>query len=113
MAMFPVGERLSVAVFGGPSLFRLNRGLVDDVRYNHQYPYDSATFTAAQTSDASASQLGFNAGADVGYFFARNVGVGAMIRFTGANVDFDAPDGNTVAVDTGGLQAGAGLRLRF
>jgi hypothetical protein len=36
-----------------------------------------------------------------------------VIRFTGANVDFDAPDGNTVAVDTGGLQAGTGLRLRF
>jgi hypothetical protein len=113
MAMLPVGQRLSVVVFGGPSFFRITRGLVDDVQYDDQYPYDSATFTAAGTSDTSATKLGFNAGADVGYFFARNVGVGGVIRFSGATVNLDASNGNTVAVDAGGFQAGAGLRLRF
>lgn len=113
MAILPVGERLSVAVFGGPSLFQVKRGLVDDVRYNDQYPYDSATFASAETSNASASKLGFNAGVDIGYFFSRSVGVGGLIRFSGATVDFDAPDGNTQPIDAGGLQAGAGLRLRF
>jgi len=113
MAMLPVGQRLSVVVFGGPSLFRITRGLIDDVQYDDQYPYDSATFTAAGTSNTSATKLGFHAGADVGYFFARNVGVGGVIRFSGATMNLDTSDGNTVAVDAGGFQAGAGLRLRF
>ena len=113
MAILPVGERLSVAVFGGPSLFKVKRALVDEVRYNDQYPYDSATFASAETSDASASKAGFNAGADVGYFFGRNVGIGGVIRFSGAKVKFDTSGGNTLAVDAGGFQAGAGLRLRF
>ena len=113
MAMLPVGQRLSVVVFGGPSLFRITRGLIDDVQYDDRYPYDSATFTAAGTSDTSATKLGFHAGADVGYFFARNVGVGGVIRFSGATMNLDTSDGNTVAVDAGGLQGGAGLRLRF
>jgi hypothetical protein len=113
MAMLPVGQRLSVVVFGGPSFFRMSRGLVADVQYDDRYPYDSATFAGAGTSDASARKLGFNTGADVGYFFASNVGVGGVIRFSGATVNLDAQDGTTVAVDAGGFQAGAGLRLRF
>ena len=113
MAMLPVGQRVSVVVFGGPSFFRINRGLVADVQYDDQYPYDTATFTAAGTSNASAWKLGFNTGADVGYFFTPNAGVGGVVRFSGATVDLDAPDGTTVPVDAGGLQAGAGVRLRF
>jgi hypothetical protein len=36
-----------------------------------------------------------------------------VIRFSRASVDFASIDGETLAVDAGGVQAGAGLRLRF
>ena len=113
MAIVPTGERLSVAVFAGPSFFSVKQELVQKLQYSQQYPYDTATFSGADTSTPSESTIGFNAGADVGYFFARNVGIGGVIRFSRASVDFTSIDGETLAADAGGVQAGAGLRLRF
>ena len=113
MAIVPGGERLSLAVFAGPSFFNVKQGLVQKLQYSQQYPYDAATFSGADTGTPSESTIGFNAGADVGYFFARNVGIGGVIRFSRASADFTSIDGETLAVDAGGVQAGAGLRLRF
>ena len=90
-----------------------NKGSFRSCRYSQQYPYDTATFSGVDTSTPSESTIGFNVGADVGYFFARNVGIGGVIRFSRASADFTSIDGETLAVDAGGVQAGAGLRLRF
>jgi opacity protein-like surface antigen len=113
MAIVPAGDRLSLAVFAGPSFFNVKQAIVRRLQYSQQYPYDAATFSGVDTDTPSESAIGFNAGADVGYFFARNVGIGGVIRFTRASVDFTSIDGETVPVDAGGVQAGAGLRLRF
>jgi|RhiMethySRZTD1v2_1073278.scaffolds.fasta_scaffold507100_1 opacity protein-like surface antigen len=113
MAIVPGGERLSLAVFAGPSFFDVKQAIVQRLQYSQQYPYDTATFSGVETDTPSESTIGFNAGADVGYFFSRNVGIGGVIRFTRASVDFTSIDGQTVSVDAGGVQAGAGLRLRF
>jgi opacity protein-like surface antigen len=113
MAIVPGGERLSLAVFAGPSFFNVKQAIVQRLQYSQQYPYDTATFSGVETDTPSESTIGFNAGADVGYFFSRNVGIGGVIRFTHASVDFTSIDGQTLSVDAGGVQAGAGLRLRF
>jgi opacity protein-like surface antigen len=113
MAIVPGGERFSLAVFAGPSFFNVKQAIVQRLQYAQQYPYDTATFSGVDTDTPSESTIGFNAGADVGYFFARNVGIGGVIRFTRASVDFTSSDGETLEVDAGGVQAGAGLRLRF
>ena len=113
MAFVPVGERFSVALFAGPSFFNVKQGLVQRIQFAQQYPYDTATFSGADTQTPSESAIGFNAGADVGYFFARNVGVGGVIRFSRASVDFASGGGEALTVDAGGAQMGAGLRLRF
>ena len=113
MAVVPGGERLSLAVFAGPSFFNVKQGIVQKLQYSQGYPYDTATFSGVDTDTPSESTIGFNAGADVGYFFARHVGIGGVIRFSRASVDFTSIDGETFAVDAGGVQAGAGLRLRF
>jgi opacity protein-like surface antigen len=113
MAIVPGGERLSLAVFAGPSFFNIKQGIVQRLQYSQQYPYDTATFSGVDTDTPSESAIGFNAGADVGYFFARNVGIGGVIRFSRASADFTSIDGETLGVDAGGVQAGAGLRLRF
>ena len=113
MALVPASGNVSLAVFAGPSFFKVTQGLVRKLQYSHQYPYDSATFSGVETGTPSESKIGFNVGADVGYFFARNVGVGGVLRFSRASMDFTSTDGDTLAVDAGGMQAGAGLRLRF
>ena len=113
MAIVPAGERLSLAVFAGPSFFNVKQGIVQKLQYSQQYPYDTATFSGVDTDTPSESTIGFNAGADVGYFFARHVGIGGVIRFSRASVDFTSIDGETLEADAGGVQAGAGLRLRF
>ena len=113
MAIVPGGERFSLAVFAGPSFFNVKQGIVQNLQYSQQYPYDTATFSGVDTDTPSESTIGFNAGADVGYFFARHVGIGGVIRFSRASVDFTSIDGETLQADAGGVQAGAGLRLRF
>ena len=113
MAIIPGGERLSLAVFAGPSFFNVKQGIVKKLQYSQQYPYDTATLSGVDADTPSESAIGFNAGADVGYFFARNVGIGGVVRVSRASADFTSIDGETVGVDAGGVQAGAGLRLRF
>ena len=40
-------------------------------------------------------------------------GIGALIRYTQARFDLSPAEGRTIALDTGGLQAGAGIRVIF
>jgi len=90
------------------------QGIVSRVDYRESsYPYDTATFAAAPIDSQSTSALGFNAGVDVTVRFSRYAGVGAFVRFSRASMDLTAADGAAVAVNAGGVQTGAGLRLRF
>ncbi|MBI3400303.1 MAG: hypothetical protein HY048_02690 [Acidobacteria bacterium] len=111
--MIPVRENVQVGVFGGPTYFMVKQGIVNTVSYSESYPYDSVSFTTADTADQSKNKMGFNVGVDGTYLLSKSVGVGATLRFSRATVNFDAPDGTAIASDVGGVQAGAGLRLRF
>ena len=111
--IFPVGTRFQVMVFGGPSFFQVKQTMVTDYTYNESYPYDAATFRAATTTRASVSKVGFNAGGDVAVFFTQQLGVGATVQFAGTSVDLPGALGAATDVKVGGVQAGAGLRLRF
>lgn len=110
--LFPVTPRLQVAVFGGPSFFRVTQAVVEEVAYAESYPYDTAAFSRATTVSETASAFGFHAGADVAYFFSRSVGVGGMVQFARGTVQMPLPSGDA-DIQAGGLQAGGGLRLRF
>jgi hypothetical protein len=109
----PVSRRLQVTGFAGPSLFRVTQGMVTDFSYSDSYPYDEATFRTAVTETRNASKIGFNVGADVGFFFSRQVGVGFSAQFSGASVPLKSAGGGTVDVKAGGAQLGGGLRLRL
>ena len=84
-----------------------------DVGFSQSYPFDKASFTEASTGEQSGSAVGYNIGVDVGYFFSRYVGVGALVRFSGASVDLVSQDEGRISIDLGGLHAGGGLKLRF
>ena len=116
----PVPSGLSLSFFGGPTFFNVTQDLVTAVGFTQTYPFDVASFASASTGNQSESAVGYNVGADVGYFFSRHVGVGALVRFSRATVDLESQDEATaqivtglVLLDLGGFHAGGGLRLRF
>ena len=111
-AIVPAGRRLEVMAFGGPSFFQVTQGMVSSFTWADSYPFDDARFGTAVTSRAKGSKVGFNAGADVAYFFSRRIGLGSTIQFSGATVAIEGAAG-VQEVNAGGTKAGGGLRLRF
>jgi hypothetical protein len=104
----PVNKKLQVVAFAGPSFFTIKQSVVTGISYDEQYPYDTATFRSADVALEEEQKTGFNVGADVGYYFTKNLGVGGIIRFAPAKVTFSLGE-----VDAGGAMFGGGLRLRF
>jgi hypothetical protein len=109
----PIPGAVELSVFGGPTYVSVTQGLVTAVEFSQTYPFDVATFTAAASGTQSESAVGYNVGVDVGFFFSRYVGIGALVRFSRASLDLVSEDNGPISVDTGGLHAGGGLRLRF
>jgi hypothetical protein len=107
------GRKLQASAFAGPAFFTVKQDLVASVTYTDAYPYDTAAFGGATTTQVSKSKTGFAAGADVSYFFAKSVGIGASVAVVKATISASASDGSTVNVNAGGTQVGAGLRFRF
>ena len=106
--------RLDVAVAGGLAFFTVNQDLAADVGYAESPTFDRVTFTGATVSNAMATAIGLDAGIDVGFKLSKNVGVGAILRYSRASLTF--PLVNTASgahADAGGAHAGAGLRLYF
>ena len=113
-ALLPIqSPRLQAAVFGGPSFFTVTQDVLNQVGYTEAYPYDTVTATNGQSANVSTSKTGFNAGADIGYFFSSHVGVGGLAQYSGTTIKLDSAGGDTVDAKVGGFQVGGGLRLRF
>jgi hypothetical protein len=105
---------IDIALAAGPSFFRVNQALVDDITYRDTYPYDVPVFTAALSKQVSSHKTGFNASADVGVRLGRNVGVGGLVRYSRAALEFIAPNSSAIVnADAGGLQLAGGVRLYF
>jgi hypothetical protein len=109
----PVGRKTEITIFGGPSFFQVKQGLVIGVTTSSVYPYDTATFVSAITVDESKSRVGFNAGVDVTFGLAKHIGVGAIVRYSHASLEFPVSSGSEVTVRAGGAQIGGGLRVGF
>lgn len=108
------GRKWDIAIAGGPSFFSTEQDVVSDVTYAETYPYDTATFVAASTSRVSKKAVGFNASADVTVHVAPHVGLGVLVRFSRASLEFAVPShAETVKLNAGGVQVGGGLRLFF
>ncbi|MEO7272253.1 MAG: hypothetical protein ABIX28_09660 [Vicinamibacterales bacterium] len=109
----PVGRRLEVAVFGGPSIINVSRQLVKDVEFTEAYPYDTAEFSLATVEQASKTGIGVHGGASVSYFVTRQIGVGGLLRYSRASLDLPTPSSGSVSLDAGGLQAAATVTVRL
>jgi opacity protein-like surface antigen len=112
MYALPV-RAVDVRVMGGPTFFNLKQDLVSRVTVNESYPFDTATFASATTKQLSDSAVGFNAGVDVSRALTSHLGVGGLVRYSRADVKFDDADVGKHTVKAGGLEATAGVRVRF
>jgi opacity protein-like surface antigen len=61
----------------------------------------------------SKSAVGFNVGVDISRLLTSQVGVGALIRYSRADVKFDDPDIGKQTVKAGGVEVAGGVRIRF
>ncbi len=107
------GEALQVGLFGGPSQIELTHDLVSAIRFEQAYPFDEVTYEGADIQSESGDAVGYHVGADVVYWFGETFGLGFLVRFSGASVDLNAPNGESMSVDVGGLQGAVDLRVRF
>jgi hypothetical protein len=114
--VLPFHEKLDVMVFGGPSFFRLQQDVVDEVEIGET----SSPFTTVvadpdvQTRKKSAS--GYNVGFDATYIVWSNddvrFGAGGFVRFTKAKTNILMLT-NERETEVGGVQVGFGGRIRF
>jgi opacity protein-like surface antigen len=112
MYALPV-QAFDVKVMGGPTFFNVKQNLVSGVALTETYPFDTAAFGSATTKQLSKGAVGFNAGVDVSRAVSSKVGIGALVRYSRADVKFDDPDVGQQTVKAGGFEFGGGVRVRF
>jgi hypothetical protein len=112
MYRLPV-HAVDVKVMAGPTFFNLKQDFVSGVAVDETYPFDTATFASATTKRLSGTAVGFNAGVDMSRPLSSVVAFGALIRYSRADVKFDGGGIGRHTVEAGGVEATAGVRVRF
>jgi hypothetical protein len=105
-------------LFAGPSIIATDQLVVKSLTLEldkEVFPFDELAFPPVDSETLRENVMGYNVGVDMAWRFARNVGVGLLVRFSeGTQAFTPTPSGATpVDVTVGGLQAGGGLRLVF
>lgn len=114
--LVPLGEKLDVHIYGGPSQFRFSQQVVGDVTISEA----SSAFTSVNVTPTVVARKrnvwGGHIAADFSYPVAQ-IGNGSFrlagfIRYAQASSEFQVVS-NTVSTKVGGVQMGGGLRVRF
>jgi hypothetical protein len=105
--------RLEAVVFAGVSLSRVRVDLIDHIQYTQTYPYDTVTAVSGPAAAFQDNPVGFNLGAGLDARLGRHFGLGAQGRFSRLKAHLTPSAGNSVGLDAGGFQVGAGIRLFF
>jgi len=112
--MFPLTDKFRVAAMAGPSFINVSQDLVTGITAQESAPpYTTVTINSVSTESTSGTAKGVNAGIDATYQVTTSVDLGVFGRFAGGSVDLEPSTGNTISIDAGGFQLGAGLRYRF
>ncbi|MGE3176670.1 MAG: hypothetical protein AB7O32_04335 [Vicinamibacterales bacterium] len=108
--MVPLARRFEVALFGGPTWFRVEQQVVEALALEKTYPFDAVALGGYTAVSKRGSRVGAHGGVDASYFFSRRVGLHALLRYGNAMV---ALPGDVGSVEAGGLHLGGGLRIRY
>lgn len=114
--MVPVGAKLDVLAFAGPSWFRLEQEVVSEVLIAERGLPFTEVVVQPTIVNRKKSVVGFNAGIDATYIFWQNdrirLGAGGFVRYSKGetSVVLMTTEQNT---NVGGAQYGFGFRFRF
>ena len=102
-----VTNRFDAVIAGGPAFFALTQEIPDELI---QTPDVFGRFVSMDTRSVDESTVGFHGALDLNYLFHPRIGLGVLFRYTWGSVDL--PD-STDSMTLGGVQIGAGARVRF
>lgn len=108
-----VSRRLQVHVFAGPTMLSAAQDIIDDVAYEEEYPYDSATFTGVTPANVSVSTTTIGVGGGVTAQIYRALSLGVQVRHAAASVNFETPRGRRIGAKAGGTRATIGAVFEF
>jgi hypothetical protein len=115
-ALVPLGEKLDVHIYGGPSQFRFSQQVVSTVTITEASGAFTSVNATAGIEARKKNTWGGHIAADFTYPIVELDNavfrLGAFIRYAQASSDFLVVN-NTVSTKVGGMQYGAGLRVRF
>lgn len=108
----PFGK-FSFDLFGGPAYFFSNAEFINDIQYSDSYPYETININATNKK-LENNVLGFNGGASLNFYFAKNFGIFINGHYLSASADFN-PGGDIPGwkISLGGFKAGGGLKILF
>lgn len=101
----PALSKLDLALSVGPSFINVEQDVIASVNVP-----SGTQLATADVQRRKDSTVGAMIGADLTYMVMRNIGAGAFIRYQGGG-GLDFPPATNQ--DTGGVQGGGGLRVRF
>lgn len=112
----PLGTKMDIMVFGGPSFFRIQQDVVSDFKTSEAgSPFTQVLITPSRET-RKKSVTGYHAGADISYLAWQNdsvrIGGGVFFRYTAAKTNLlmlTTEQPTTI----GGIQFGFGGRIRF
>jgi len=107
------GRHLEASLFAGVSLIKVRADLIDHIEYTQTYPYDTVTAVSAPSAAFLDNPFGFNLGASLDGRLSEHIALGAQGRFSRAKARLHPSPGNTLELDAGGFQIGAGIRFLF
>lgn len=111
--VMPITDVIEVSVFGGPSVFMVDQGIVTGATPTEiAAPFNVVEIASAAIGAVSETAVGGNVGVDVTYLVTEQLGAGIFARWAGASVDIPATGGSQ-RIDVGGAQFGIGVRARF
>ena len=111
--LIPMEDRVTLAVFGGPTMFRVEQDVVTGLALDETYPFDEVELDSAVTEQRNESAIGFHVGADVLYRLTRRAGVGAVARYSRGTATLETRSSQQSDVTLGGLQLTGGFRWQF
>jgi opacity protein-like surface antigen len=106
-------RELDLTVSLGPSIYSARQDVVSEIVPTERgEPFTAVDITGLTIDGQSETALGFHVGADAVYMVTERLGAGVALRYSAATAAFSGGRGD-LDVDLGGVQLGAGVRIRF
>jgi hypothetical protein len=109
----PVDERVRLAIFGGPTIFRVEQDIVTSLALEENFPFDEVALEEARIARRKENAVGFHAGIDIMYRMTRSAGVGAVARYSRGTVSVATEGTQETDLTVGGLLLSGGVRWFF